>query len=105
MRYWANIDDNNFVTRVIVGRNDDDGGYQWIIDNVGGRWLETEVSWQVQEGNPVLRKNCAGIGFYYDQDKDAFISPKPESYIEENGEKVDFIFNEDTCSWESIVVP
>ena len=41
---------------------------------------------------PGFRKNYAGIGFFYDQERDAFIPPK--SYNS-------WILNEDTCWWES----
>ena len=39
-----------------------------------------------------LRKNHAGIGYTYDETKDAFISPKPFN---------SWILNEDTCVWEA----
>ena len=40
MAHWAEIDENNLVTRVLVGSNDDlDEGYQWLIDNLGGTWV------------------------------------------------------------------
>ena len=41
-----------------------------------------------------LRKNHAGIGYTYDEDRDAFISPKPFN---------SWILNEDTCLWEAPV--
>ena len=44
-------------------------------------------------GTP-LRKNHAGIGYTYDEDRDAFIAPKPFN---------SWILNEDTCLWESPV--
>lgn len=43
------------------------------------------------EGIP-LRKNHAGIGYIYDEDRDAFIPPKPFN---------SWILNEDTCLWEA----
>lgn len=71
MAHWAQIDENNIVTQVTVGNNDEpDEGYQWLIDNLGGTWIKTSY-------NNNIRKNFAGIGFYYDQDKDVFIPPKP----------------------------
>ena len=87
MAHWAEIDENNVVLRVTVGSNDEpDEGYQWLIDNLGGRWIKTSY-------NANIRKNFAGIGFTYDEAKDAFIPPKPE-----NGEG--WILNPDTCKWE-----
>jgi hypothetical protein len=44
-------------------------------------------------GTP-LRKNHAGIGYTYDENRDAFIPPKPYS---------SWILNETTCNWESPV--
>jgi hypothetical protein len=41
-----------------------------------------------------IRKNYAGIGFHYDQARDAFIAPKPFN---------SWILNEDTCRWDAPV--
>ena len=71
MAHWAEIDENNIVTRVTVGSNDDpDEGYQWLIDNLGGTWIKTSYN-----GN--IRKNFAGIGFTYDPVADHFFAPQP----------------------------
>ena len=45
-------------------------------------------------GGTPLRKNHAGIGYTYDEDRDAFIAPKPFN---------SWILNEDTCIWEAPV--
>ena len=45
-------------------------------------------------GGTPLRKNHAGIGYTYDETKDAFIAPKPFN---------SWILNEDTCLWEAPV--
>lgn len=45
------------------------------------------------EGTP-FRKNYAGIGYTYDENRDAFIPPKPFN---------SWILNEDTCKWEAPV--
>jgi hypothetical protein len=45
-------------------------------------------------GGTPLRKNHAGIGFFYDETRDAFIPPKPFN---------SWILNEDTCLWNSPV--
>jgi hypothetical protein len=87
MAHWAELDNDNKVIRVTVGSNDEpDEGYQWLIDNLGGRWIKTSY-------NANIRKNFAGIGFTYDEVRDAFIPPKPEK-----GEG--WILNPDTCKWE-----
>ena len=41
-----------------------------------------------------LRKNYAGIGYTYDETRDAFIAPKPYS---------SWTLHDDTCCWESPV--
>ena len=88
MAHWAQIDENNIVTQVTVGDNNDpngDEGYQWLIDNLGGTWVKTSY-------NNNIRKNFAGIGFTYDTELDAFIPPKPfESWV----------LNQETCQWEA----
>ena len=73
MSHWAEINNENIVTRVLVGDNNDpagDEGYQWLIDNLGGTWIKTSYN-----GN--LRDNYAGVGYTYDPIDDAFIAPIP----------------------------
>lgn len=74
MSHWAEINEQNKVVRVVVGDNDDpngDEGYQWLIDNLGGTWIQTSYN-----GN--FRYNYAGIDFTYDPIDDAFIAPMPQ---------------------------
>jgi hypothetical protein len=88
MSHWAEIDSNNIVIRVTVGDNNDpagDEGYQWLIDNIGGIWVKTSY-------NRNIRKNFAGIGYTYDEARDAFIPPKPFN---------SWILNEETCKWQA----
>ena len=101
MAHFAEIDENNKVIRVLVTDNNDpngDEGYQWLINNLGGRWVKTSYNTRrgvhIDGGTP-LRKNYAGVGFTYDEKRDAFIPPKPQ-----NGE---WVFNEDTCNWDMVV--
>lgn len=73
MAHWAELDDNNIVVRVTVGSNDDpDEGYQWLIDNLGGRWIQTSF-------NGTIRGRFAGVGYYYDEALDEFIAPEIEA--------------------------
>ena len=74
MSHFAELDDNNFVIRVLVGDNNDpagDEGYQWLIDNLGGRWVQTSY-------NANFRGVYAGIGFTYDEINDVFVEPLKE---------------------------
>jgi hypothetical protein len=98
MAHWAEIDENNIVLRVTVGDNNDpagDEGCQWLLDNLGGTWIKTSYN-----GN--IRKNFAGIGFIYDQTRDAFIRPKPIDFTDENGVSFIYELNENTCCWELV---
>lgn len=78
MAHFAQIDENNIAIQVLVTDNNDingDEGYQWLVNNLGGTWIKTSYN-----GN--IRKNFAGVGFYYSEELDAFIPPKPyESWI------------------------
>ena len=74
MAHWAEIDQDSKVIRVLVGDNNDpagDEGYSWLIENLGGTWIQTSF-------NDRIRFNFAGIGFTYDPVDDAFIAPMPE---------------------------
>jgi hypothetical protein len=69
--HFAEIDENNIVVRVLVGDNSmPNEGYDWFVENLGGRWIQTSYS-------ASFRKNYAGVGYCYDEDLDAFISPQP----------------------------
>lgn len=86
MSHWAEINESNEVLRVLVGDNNDpngDEGYKWLIDNLGGTWIQTSY-------NANFRKNYAGIGYSYDADRDAFIPMKCHD---------EAILDEDTCQW------
>jgi hypothetical protein len=88
MSHWAELDENNQVLRVTVGDNHDpngDEGYQWLLDNLGGRWVQTSY-------NSKFRKHYAAIGFSYDELLDAFIPPKPFD---------SWILDEETCQWKA----
>jgi hypothetical protein len=89
MSHWAELDNNNKVIRVLVGDNNDpagDEGYQWLIDNLGGTWVQTSYNAAING----FRKNYAGVGYTYDQTRDAFIAPEPDNQIG---------FDEETCQW------
>jgi hypothetical protein len=89
LAHFAELDENNIVTRVLVTDNDaPNEGYDWLIENLGGTWVKTSYN-----GN--IRKNYAGIGFTYDADIDAFIAPKPfESWL----------LVEETAQWQAPIL-
>jgi hypothetical protein len=75
MAHWAELDENNKVIRVTVADNNDptgDEGYQWLIDNLGGRWVQTSY-------NNNFRGIFAGIGMTYDEVNDVFIGVTDEA--------------------------
>lgn len=95
MAHWAELDENNVVVRVVVGNNDEqDEGYQWLIDNLGGRWIKTSYNTQggvhLLGGEP-FRGNFAATGFTYDENLDAFIPPQ---------EFPSWTLNQETFQWE-----
>jgi len=103
MAHYAFINDNNIVTEVITGRDEDDlaeGVTSWE-DYYGAirgqRCLRTSYNttgnMHLFEGIP-FRGNYAGVGFEYREDLDAFIAQKPfESWI----------LNEETFLWDAPV--
>lgn len=97
--HYAFIDDNNIVTQVIVGRDEDevvDGISDWEAyygEQLGQRCLRTSyntIAGQHTGGGTPYRGNYAGIGYEYREDLDAFIPPKPFA---------SWILNEETYSW------
>jgi hypothetical protein len=57
-------------------------------ENTSNSWLEQIKS----QYDKVIITEKAGIGYTYDEERDAFIPPKPYSK---------WILNEDTCQWEA----
>lgn len=95
MAHFAQLDNNNVVQQVIVVHNnellDENGvereskGIAFCQQLLGGNWKQTSY-------NANFRKNYAGIGFTYDESKDAFIPPKPYN---------SWTLNESSCLWEA----
>ena len=104
MSHFAKLDENNVVVFVTVGRQEDDGLEEELIARTGDVYKQTSYNTSggvhYTDGEPsedqskALRKNYAGIGYTYDEERDAFIPPKPfESWV----------LNEDTCLWDAPV--
>lgn len=92
MSHWAELDTNNYVIRVIVCDDNDpngDEGYQWIMSNLGGTWIKTDMN------NPIPEK-IAGIGFLYDKEKDVYINTPFFS------EGINLWFDPNTNRWERV---
>ena len=84
MAHYAFLDANNIVTEVIVGNDETTGDWEtYYAEFRGQRCVRTSY-------NNNIRFNYAGIGFTYDEERDAFIPPKPfESWV----------LDEATCLW------
>ena len=83
MSHWAKIDETNTVISVLVGDNNLPDEGEAFMNSLGGTWIKTSYN-----GN--IRKNFAGIGYTYDETRDAFIAPEPDNQIG---------FDEETCQW------
>ena len=109
MAHFAKLNQENIVIAVNVVHNNEllvDGveGEQKGIDFLNNLY-KTNDTWKQTSyntyggvhklGGTPFRKNYAGIGYTYDETRDAFISPQPYS---------SWTLNEDTCHWESPVV-
>ena len=94
MAHFAKLGIGNIVERVEVVSNDIATTEQAGVDFLNNLYKSRDV-WKQTSYNATIRKNFAGIGFKYDQTRDAFISPKPYP---------SWILNENTCQWESPVV-
>jgi hypothetical protein len=100
MSHFAKIE-NGVVTFVTKGRQEDDGLELELCERTGDVYRQTSYNTHggVHYTNGVpsadqskaLRKNYAGIGYTFDEVRDAFIPPKPFD---------SWVLDEDTCLWE-----
>lgn len=95
MAHFAKLDEANIVLDVNVVNNE-------VVDNlpfpesepIGIEFLTDLFKynlWKQTSYNASFRKHYAGIGYRYDADLDAFISPQPYP---------SWLLNTDTCVWE-----
>jgi hypothetical protein len=94
MAHFAKLDNNIVVSVIVVcnqeiinnnGYESEQKGIEFCCNLLGGNWKQTSYN-----GN--FRKNYAGIGYYYDSIRDAFIPPKPFP---------SWTLNEQSCLWQS----
>ena len=120
MAHFAEINDNNIVTRVIVIHNNEitvDGqelefkGIDFCEGLFGHRnWVQTSYN-----GN--IRYNFAGVGYTWDKDNDAFYAPQPFSswslnedykweapvpYPEDASPEKIYTWDEDNLTWKIV---
>jgi len=96
MASFAKIGLNNKVIEVLSVHNNELLDSNGIEQEVNGIDFLTKLTgwsiWVQTSYNNNLRKNYAGIGFTYDEDRDSFIPPKPFN---------SWILNEESCQWEA----
>jgi len=109
MAHYAKIGLNSKVMSVLVVADADCQNADGIEEEeVGRQFLENCFGWPLwikcsyntranvhSEGGTPFRKNYPGIGYTWDEDRDAFYAPKPYN---------SWTLNEETCVWESPVV-
>jgi len=107
MAHYSFLDKNMKVVEVIVGKDENEGIHDWEVYYGSKRGMickrtsyNTRGGVHYTDGEPsddqskAFRFNYSGIGYTYDEERDAFIPPKPfESWV----------LNEDTCLWEAPV--
>lgn len=99
MTHFAKVRDG-FVVDIIVAEPE---FFETFVDSSPGRWIQTSyntrggVHYQPNSNEPsadqskALRKNYAGIGYTYDDKRDAFIPPQVYP---------SWVLNEESCLWE-----
>lgn len=99
MAHYARLDENNIVVSVFVGKDENDSGVYWeqyycakrtSYNTLGGVYYDQTTGLPHEDQSKAFRKNYAGVGYTYDEQRDAFISPKPYA---------SWVFNEESCQW------
>jgi hypothetical protein len=97
MAHFAQLDENNVVTQVIVVDNKDTSDANGVEkESIGVAFCERLLggTWKQTSYNANLRKNYAGIGYTYNASIDAFVPPKPYA---------SWVLNETTAQWDAPV--
>ena len=95
MAHYAFIDSNYIVTEVIVGKDESNFDWERHYGDIKGQLCKrtsynTIAGEHIYGGEP-FRKNFAGIGYTYDENRDAFIPPQPFP---------SWTLDENTCTWQ-----
>jgi hypothetical protein len=118
MSHFAKLDENDIVTFVTVGRQEDDGLEAELSTRTGETYKQTSYNTHggvhALGGKP-FRKNYAGIGYTYDKKLDAFIAPKPYpswkldkksclwvAPISMPEDGATYVWDENTQSWDAV---
>lgn len=121
MAHFAEINENNVVTQVVVvddmyENNGQD--FLAVTCGLGGTWIKTSyntLGGVHQHGGTPFRKNYAGVGSIYDSELDAFYLPQPypswvldqesclwEPPVARPNDGKDYVWNEETTSWDEM---
>jgi hypothetical protein len=95
--HFAQLDEKNIVVQVIVAGDEfEESGETLFAELHGGVWKRTSYNTfgnTHRTGGIPYRKNFAGIGMIYDEEKDAFY--EPESFFPS------WVFDEESCTWNA----
>jgi len=98
MAHFAQLNESNVVTQVIVVHNNElmHEGVEQEAKGVAfcQSLFGAQTNWKQTSYNGNMRKNYAGIGFNYDVGRDAFIAPQPHA---------SWMLDEATCQWNAPV--
>jgi hypothetical protein len=94
MAHFAILKSGNIVEQIVVVSNNIATTEQAGIEFLKNLYNNPHLPVIQTSYNNNIRKNFAGIGYQYDQTRDAFIAPKPFN---------SWILNEDTCRWNAPV--
>jgi hypothetical protein len=97
MAHFAQLDENNVVTQVIVVSNNellDAGGQEREEMGIGFCQRLFGGNWKQTSYNHNFRKRYAGIGYTYNAELDAFVPPKPHA---------SWVLNTEEATWEAPV--
>jgi hypothetical protein len=129
MAHYAQIDSENIVVNVFVGRDDVvEGIDDWETYYAPAGFTVKQTSYNTYGGvhytdglpsddqSKALRFNYAGIGYSYDPERDAFIPPKPydsweldeatclwQAPIEYPADGGEYVWDEDAGDWVEVV--
>ena len=96
MAHFAKLNETNVVTQVVVVSNDDLGNLSFpesepIGQNLLNIFYSDNSVWRQTSYNGNFRKNYAGIGYFFDEKRNAFVAPQPF---------IGWVLNEETCQWQ-----
>ena len=97
MAHFAQLDENNVVTQVIVVSNDDTSDSNGVeVESIGvafcQKLLGADTNWKQTSYNGNMRVRYAGIGYSYNAELDAFVAPQPYA---------SWTLDSDTADWVS----